>query len=126
MSPTIAVQDLRVGMYVHLDLGWMAHPFPLSSFRIASADQIAIIRNLGLKQLRWVPEKSELEPAPPEHGADSEPPITYTGSVEQEETLEQAAVRLRREQLAEQRAATLLCERQYGEAGRAWREATDA
>lgn len=128
MSPTIAVQDLRVGMYVHLDLGWMAHPFPLSSFRIASADQIAIIRNLGLKQLRWVPEKSEVELAPPDAALDEAPPASLTGStaLDDDESLEQAAARLRREQLAEQRAATLLCERQYGEAGRAWREATDA
>ncbi len=121
MSQTIAVQDLRVGMYVHLDLGWMAHPFPLSSFRIVSADQIATIRGLGLKQLRWVPEKSVLADDLPAPGST---PVA-TPAAEQE-TLEQAAARLRREQLAEQRAATQLCERQYGEAGRAWREATDA
>ena len=122
MSQTIAVQDLRVGMYVHLDLGWMAHPFPLSSFRIVSADQIATIRGLGLKQLRWVPEKSELADDRPAQGAT---PATAPAAAEHE-SLEQAAARLRREQLAEQRAATQLCERQYGEAGRAWREATDA
>ncbi len=127
MSQTIAVQDLRVGMYVHLDLGWMSHPFPLSSFRIVSADQIATIRGLGLKQLRWVPEKSELAggliaaaAAPPQPETASAAPAAA------EESLAQAAARLRREQLAEQRAALLHCERQYGEAGRAWREATDA
>ena len=32
-----------------IDLGWLAHPFPLSTFRIASEDQIATIRALGLK-----------------------------------------------------------------------------
>ena len=122
MSQTIAVQDLRVGMYVHLDLGWMAHPFPLSSFRIVSADQIATIRGLGLKQLRWVPEKSELADDQPAPGSTPATAAADAGH----ETLEQAAARLRREQLAEQRAATQLCERQYGEAGRAWREATDA
>ena len=121
MSQTIAVQDLRVGMYVHLDLGWMAHPFPLSSFRIVSADQIATIRGLGLKQLRWVPEKSELPDDLPGAGTAAAAPAAA-----EHESLEQAAARLRREQLAEQRAATQLCERQYGEAGRAWREATDA
>ena len=37
-SPTdrIDVQALRVGMFVHLDIGWMSHPFPLSSFRITT------------------------------------------------------------------------------------------
>ncbi|HNJ84765.1 MAG TPA: DUF3391 domain-containing protein, partial [Piscinibacter sp.] len=46
---TIDVAALRVGMFVQLDLGWLSHPFPLSSFRISSEDQIATIRALGLK-----------------------------------------------------------------------------
>ena len=61
MVSTIAVRDLRVGMYIHLDGGWLSHPFPLSSFRIASQDQIETIRQLGLERLRWAPEKSVLE-----------------------------------------------------------------
>jgi len=56
---TIDTADLRVGMFVHLDLGWMSHPFALSSFRIADADQIATIRSLGLARVRWSPEKSD-------------------------------------------------------------------
>ena len=52
MSSTIAVEDLRVGIYVQLDGGWLSHPFPLSSFRIASADQITTLRGLGLQRLR--------------------------------------------------------------------------
>ena len=58
-NATIATAELRVGMFVHLDLGWMSHPFALSSFRIADADQIATIRALGLARVRWSPEKSE-------------------------------------------------------------------
>lgn len=65
MSQTVVVEDLQVGMFVHLDLGWWAHPFALSSFLITSADQISTIRGLGLKQLRWSPEKSRL-PEPPQ------------------------------------------------------------
>ena len=45
MSSTIAVQDLRVGLFVHLDLGWMEHPFPLSSFRIESEHDLARVRS---------------------------------------------------------------------------------
>ena len=45
----IDVQALRVGMFVHLDVGWMSHPFPLSSFRITTAAQLATIRSLGLR-----------------------------------------------------------------------------
>ena len=59
MPSTVAVQDLKVGMFVRLDLGWLSHPFPLSSFRITSPEQIATIRGLGLQQVVWLPEKSE-------------------------------------------------------------------
>ena len=122
LTPTVAVQDLRVGMFVHLDLGWMSHPFPLSSFRITSVDQIATIRSLGLQRVRWVPEKSELGEAPM--------PGPWTLGLEVDgprsgETPEQAAARRRREQLEEQRAAAQMCERQYAEASRSLREAWD-
>jgi len=55
----IDVDALRVGMYIHLDLGWMSHPFPLSSFRIASTQQLATVRSLGLQRVRWSPQLSE-------------------------------------------------------------------
>ena len=58
MQDTIAVRDLQVGMFVHLDLGWMSHPFPRSSFHIASVEQIAVLRSLGLGRVRWSPERS--------------------------------------------------------------------
>jgi putative nucleotidyltransferase with HDIG domain len=57
----IDTSQLRVGMYVQLDLGWMRHPFPVSRFRIASTDQIATIRELGLTEVRYFPQKSDPE-----------------------------------------------------------------
>ena len=53
------MQHLRVGLYVHLDLGWMDHPFAFSHFKIDSEDQIAILRTLGLSRLRYSPERSD-------------------------------------------------------------------
>ena len=58
-SELIAVGELRVGMFIELDMGWMSHPFPMSSFRISSGQQIETIRKLGLAQVRYVPEKSD-------------------------------------------------------------------
>ena len=63
MSSTVAVDALRVGMYIHLDGGWLSHPFPLSSFRISSPEQIATLRGLALTQVRWSPERSDPPPA---------------------------------------------------------------
>src|SRR6218665_2949746 len=60
-DPLIDVSQLKVGMFIHLDLGWMSHPFPLSSFKLSSEDQLLILRRLGLTQVRWSPGKSELQ-----------------------------------------------------------------
>jgi HD-GYP domain-containing protein (c-di-GMP phosphodiesterase class II) len=124
MSGKIGVDELRVGMFIHLDLGWMAHPFPVGSFRIANAQQIEKIRGLGLKQLRWSPEKSELAAPSPAH-ADEAAPAPATAAAPAEESPQQAAERVRREQLSAQRAAAELCQRQFDEAGQAWQSAQD-
>jgi putative nucleotidyltransferase with HDIG domain len=121
MVSTIAVEDLRVGMFIQLDGGWLSHPFPLSNFRIVSAEQIATLRGLGLRQLRWVPEKSELHDeaaaasALAAHAASAAPPTAAEREAEQ-----------RRQELHRQRKAAQLCERQHAEAAHAWRDATDA
>jgi HD-GYP domain-containing protein (c-di-GMP phosphodiesterase class II) len=59
-SNLIDVQALRVGMFVHLDLGWISHPFPLNSFKITSPQQVDTIRALGLERVRWNPQQSDL------------------------------------------------------------------
>jgi HD-GYP domain-containing protein (c-di-GMP phosphodiesterase class II) len=118
MTSTVAVEELRVGMYIHLDGGWLSHPFPLSAFRITSTDEIATIRSLGLTQVRWVPEKSELpDPAASLDGA--APPVLPASPALSPE--EQAA-RAQEAWLAEQREAAQRCERQYGEAARVMRD----
>lgn len=64
-----SVDALRVGMFIHLKGGWLAHPFPLSNFKISSPQQIATIRSLGLKTVRWSPDKSD--PETPADGAET-------------------------------------------------------
>jgi putative nucleotidyltransferase with HDIG domain len=114
-TATIDIDELRVGMFVHLDIGWMSHPFPLSSFRISDVDQIELIRDLGMKRLRWSPDRSDSAPAP------AAPCVSASAP----ETEEQAARRERREALVAQRKALAQCERQYTEAGRIWRRASE-
>ncbi len=130
-APTIATADLRVGMFVHLDLGWMSHPFALSSFRIADAGQIATIRSLGLARVRWSPDKSD--------GAASPEPATLPGAAAAaaaapaaSEPEARAASRpmllerdTRREALAARQHALELCQRQYAEASQGWRQSVD-
>lgn len=51
-------------MFVQLDVGWMNHPFPVSSFRIATAEQLLALQSLGFAQLRVLPGKSDPVAAP--------------------------------------------------------------
>ncbi|MFM2450709.1 MAG: hypothetical protein RIS44_3159 [Pseudomonadota bacterium] len=59
---TILPSQLCVGLFVHLDLKWSQHPFPFSSFKIKTQDQITTIQSLGLERVRIAPEKSECQP----------------------------------------------------------------
>lgn len=116
----ITTDSLRVGMYIHLDVGWMSHPFPLSSFRLVSEDQIATIRSLGLQRVRWSPEQSALLEA--EAQADEARRAVCETARPPEADDEPSR---RRAALAAQRAGLLLCERQFAEATRECRQLTD-
>jgi len=120
-DPLIDVSQLKVGMFIHLDLGWMSHPFPLSSFKLTSEEQLQILRRLGLTQVRWSPSKSDLltdSSVPPTHPAVLEPVVPAMSP-------EELAREAHRQALLAQRAALNLCERQYGEAASAFREVMD-
>lgn len=68
-TPTVSVDQLRIGLYVYLDLRWFDHPFALSRFKIKSEEQIRTIRGLGLKSVRYSPELSDINS--PSSGAPS-------------------------------------------------------
>lgn len=65
------MDQLRIGLYVDLELSWFQHPFAFSHFKIKSEDQIKTIRSLGLKSVRYDPALSDTnspastESAPP-------------------------------------------------------------
>jgi HD-GYP domain-containing protein (c-di-GMP phosphodiesterase class II) len=127
MSATIAVEDLRVGMFVMLDGGWLSHPFPLSSFRITTQEQLATLRGLGLQQVRWSPQKSALldeSAAGADGGADAGPAVDSPSSAAQHQAQEAAAA-LRKRSLQQQLESSQRCERQHAEAAKAWRESID-
>ncbi|NUZ04856.1 HD-GYP domain-containing protein [Piscinibacter koreensis] len=140
----IDVQALRVGMFVHLDMGWMSHPFPTSSFKISSPAQIATIRSLGLKRVYWSPQQSDatvggVVPAQtrPADLVDAAPPgaarATANADVAEVPTDEVAAAEaaqreareraMRRRRLVVQRAAQKAAQRQYAAATQAFKQA---
>jgi HD-GYP domain-containing protein (c-di-GMP phosphodiesterase class II) len=117
-ATTIATADLQIGMFVHLDLGWMSHPFALSSFRIADAGQIATIRSLGLSRVRWSPDRSDAAGLGAA-GARAAAPAAADSAPTRPDALAAPA------DVQRQRAAADQVERQYAEATRDWRAATE-
>ncbi|MBK1655454.1 HD-GYP domain-containing protein [Allochromatium vinosum] len=106
----IDVDELRVGLYIYLDLGWMGHPFALNNFKIDSESQIETIRGLGLRRLRWSPELSD-PPTPANPETPVATPAVPLSPAEQQRRL-----------LLDQQASLARCEREFADATRAFRE----
>lgn len=73
----ITMNQLRVGLYIELDLKWFEHPFAFSHFKIKNEEQISTLRSLGLQTVRYNPSLSDIAPPPheqAEHEAPPEPP----------------------------------------------------
>ena len=131
MSNIIAVEELRVGIFVQLDGGWLSHPFPLSSFRIASEDQLATLRGLGLRRVRWIPEKSDPPPPPSSSSSLAHAELSGRSVVNGQPSVasqhvDSAQAQQRRLDLSDQRETARHCEQQHAEAAQAWRSACDA
>ncbi|WP_374479048.1 HD-GYP domain-containing protein [Zoogloea sp.] len=58
----VTPDQLCVGLFIHIDLPWFSHPFSFNSFKIRSADQLQILRTLGLKHFRYDPDRSDVLP----------------------------------------------------------------
>lgn len=52
--------ELRVGVFIILDLPWFKHPFTLNSFKIKNSDQIDELRALKLPRYRYDPDRSDV------------------------------------------------------------------
>lgn len=70
----VSTEQLRVGLYIFIDLPWFRHPFTLNSFRIGSEEQIRDLRALGEKRFRYDPARSDIQVEPQA----VEPPATET------------------------------------------------
>lgn len=55
-------EQLRVGMFVQLELPWFKHNFALSAFKIRSAEQLREVLDLRLPRYRYDPARSDALP----------------------------------------------------------------
>jgi HD-GYP domain-containing protein (c-di-GMP phosphodiesterase class II) len=126
----VNIGDLRIGHYVELDLGWMAHPFSSGSFKVSSEKQLETLRGLGVERVRTVRSKSDPLPDMPKAGlvmstdtprstaemaSDSSP---HLSPAEQQRKVRAATVALQNSNL-------LACERRFGESVRQYRKTVE-
>lgn len=109
---SLQVQQLQPGLYIELPLRWNEHPFVLNKFRIKDAQQIMLIRSLGLKEVWYYPDKSRAEPLPAETPEAADPDAAATEQVLQQQwdDKKEQARRLR-----EKRVEIQKVEKQYNE-----------
>jgi HD-GYP domain-containing protein (c-di-GMP phosphodiesterase class II) len=122
-SSFIDTSEIQIGMFIELDLGWMAHPFPTSSFKVSSQKQIDIIAGLGLARVRYVPDRSDTvgaqTPPTPELETTPEPlPRRLPQASHYETQLRQQSA----QKLQAQERSIFQCERRFGEALRQYRK----
>jgi len=58
----VHVDQLQPGMYISLSEHWLNHPFMLNNFKLKKEKQIEIIKEMGIEEVLYIPEKSERSP----------------------------------------------------------------
>ncbi len=72
---TIQKEQLCLGLYIHLDLPWMKHPFLTSSFKIRTDKQLKVLQSMRLSDIRYDPDKSDSKPLPRTDTSSVEAPV---------------------------------------------------
>lgn len=119
----VTPDQLRIGLYVHLDIPWFRHSFTLNSFRIGSAQQIVDLQALGESRFRFDPARSEVVngalPGPDTQPVVLAPPVDAAGApASAPPPLDHAMAEkeARMERLAEQRTAITRIEKSFAKA----------
>ncbi|MDX5299077.1 MAG: DUF3391 domain-containing protein, partial [Gammaproteobacteria bacterium] len=97
---TLNVSQLQPGLFIELPLKWHEHPFLFAKFEIKDAQQVAIIRQLGLKTVYYYPERSTTLPLPEEADAPpapSENPVELNEAWKEKQAQAEALEKRRRE-----------------------------
>lgn len=106
---TIPIEKTCIGMFIHLNMGWLNHPFATNSFCIKDQQQLAILRQLGLKTILFDPTRSRLPPTDESLAT----PATNPPSADLKHEISMDAKRLRLENLSKQRSMMAECERKF-------------
>jgi putative nucleotidyltransferase with HDIG domain len=121
---TIPIDQVQIGLYVHLDLKWFQHPFAFSHFKVKTEDQLRILRGLGLTTVRVDPALSD-GPVPSPTAAPAQPVPAVPVPVAPESSAESpvmAAKREMMERIREQRENAARIEQAFVNTARAIRD----
>lgn len=124
---SVDISQLRLGMYVVLDMGWLSHPFPTSSFKLSQASQIDTLRGLGLQSVKVDWSRSDAQESAPTPLQSAQ--AAARAAAEQlaaEKAARQALERAERARLlAAQQKNLLACEKRFLETGKLYRQVQD-
>ena len=113
--------QLRIGVFVCLELNWLDHNFARNSFKIKSAEQLAELRQLGLSRIQVDPSRSDAAPlAVPVRAAGDTPVAAPAASTGHSETVISKRERVAR--IVQQREDVAHCEKEFVKAATALKD----
>lgn len=121
---TIPIDQVQIGLYIHLDLKWFQHPFAFSHFKVKTEDQLRILRGLGLATVRVDPALSD-GPVPRSAPASAQPDPAPQAPVSPEARAESPVMAAKREmmdRIREQRENAARIEQAFVNTARAIRD----
>jgi len=129
--PQVAIEQLRPGVHIRIDLPWLDHPFWFNSFTIRDEAQLNELKALGISQVRWDPKKSRVKPlpkAPPgtAQANEAKNPETRNRLAAEEREAIRAEKRRRHEQVVAMRRTLVRCQEAYQESARQTKAALTA
>jgi len=119
-NSSVTMDQLRVGLYVVLDVSWFEHPFAFSHFKIKTEEQIRTIRSLGLKTVRYNPSLSDI--SPPLQGAPQQAVSAAAGEAKPDLAPALQAKRALMERIKAQREAAARIENAFINSAKAIRD----
>jgi len=106
----VAVGRLRPGIYVRLELKWLDHPFSFNSFKIHDQKQLDTLLALGLRDVIYEPEKSDVVPLPAD---DCPVPMNTPPPMPEADQLALAEKKRRIARVSKEREAIQRCEKKF-------------
>ncbi len=122
-SPVYVLPDqLCIGVFVCLELNWLDHNFARNSFKIKSAEQLAELRQLGLKRIQVDPSRSDAAPLPAPQRPVADAPAPLAAPASEGDSVTVLSKRERIARIVQQREDVAHCEKEFVKAATALKD----